>query len=855
MELPFQQVATTHTNEECEGNYWDFLMSQVKILPSKSFMGNSSLENILFQVQKPQRRFTGDFKKRAAPPASRTASMPELSSENIIHISSLNNQNANDRFGYSEGLNQYYSGSTKCTSNLNYTDIPFTTHAQRIQDSPSCRAANVEIAFSASIEKVRIKDPCIQRKEYITLVTTDTVKYCQLPKRSIVAIYIIDENHGNNKAAVHYTEDEKVNVPFSSVPIQSIKNNRLSTKNENQVVQGLSEEAGNSAKSFFSLPHSHFRALKSEYASPSKVKEKIPSSVISLTIREEARKEHSCASPICLQHAQAERFHQPLKNQNLSLSNTPHTALSTTPVEESILGSTKHFRKGKVLTKSRKGFSSITITARRIISAANKLSEPTVSAPTHEENAAEHGRSVNVLKKFKSPEDTVHIPSHTDNVNEFPCNGYTATEECSEPRSVLHSTEDRPSSLKIDSRYPETLLLSNNEDKIHLAQQLHAVVSFAHFKVPSQCFNSTYYLDKSLLVDLDPLTNNNRSGLIQKSSLSLKLSCTSSKSSADGGNSTFKLISFIGSSKQKVTFTMLDKKSQDVSLRASDFIQQQTSTAQKVCKTERQSNGHPPSGIKDSPSLPEGSAHLFISLSNMNKGTNGAITEQKYKRHQHKVQCPFSDLIRESDMKFPNCHVGLNRKRNDTVNQGSQKPTLSVTARSTTGSPTVHRGEDIEINQSEPITGPEKTVLQVLTLREALETYKPDFISRSQKRIQQLEFKAQQRRVQLPEQQRKRMGLPIQNLPLSSPIKKRQCTVPHPLSDNLFKPRERIIPEKEMQMRSKRIYNKLPEVKRKKEEEKKKFVSQTNRLRAELFKKKLLDQILQRNNDCVQESS
>ncbi|XP_048465043.1 (E2-independent) E3 ubiquitin-conjugating enzyme FATS [Rhincodon typus] len=103
--------------------------------------------------------------------------------------------------------------------------------------------------------------------------------------------------------------------------------------------------------------------------------------------------------------------------------------------------------------------------------------------------------------------------------------------------------------------------------------------------------------------------------------------------------------------------------------------------------------------------------------------------------------------------------------------------------------------------------------------------------------------------------QRKRMELPVQNMPFLLPFKKRQCTVPHPLSDNLFKPKERMIPEKEMQMRSKRIYNMLPEVKRKKEEEKKKIISQTNRLRAEVFKKKLLDQILQRNSDNGQESA
>ncbi|XP_040342700.1 (E2-independent) E3 ubiquitin-conjugating enzyme FATS isoform X4 [Herpailurus yagouaroundi] len=66
-------------------------------------------------------------------------------------------------------------------------------------------------------------------------------------------------------------------------------------------------------------------------------------------------------------------------------------------------------------------------------------------------------------------------------------------------------------------------------------------------------------------------------------------------------------------------------------------------------------------------------------------------------------------------------------------------------------------------------------------------------------------------------------------------------------ADNLFKPKERYISEKEMHLRSKRIYNNLPEVKRKKEEQKKRVILQSNRLRAEVFKKQLLDQLLQRN--------
>ncbi|XP_038629159.1 (E2-independent) E3 ubiquitin-conjugating enzyme FATS isoform X2 [Scyliorhinus canicula] len=854
MELSFQQVPTTHTNEKCEGNYWDFMMSQVKILPSRQFMGNSTLENMPFQDQETQRRVTGDFKKRAAPPASRTASMPELSSEHVVHTPSLNNQNVNDRFGCKEGVKQYYSGTTKCTSNLNYSDISFTAYAQRIQDSSAYRAANIENAFGSSIEKVRIKNATMQKKEYITLVTSDTVKYHQLPKRRIVAVYIVDENQSNNK------ENEKVNIPFLSVPTKSIKCNRLNTQNEDHVVQGLPEEAGNSAKGYFSLPYFRFREPKSEYTTSCKANAPAPSAVISPAIRGEASKEHSSASSICLQHAQAGHSHQPLSNQNLSLINRLHTAaLSTTPAEKSILDSTIHCRKGKTLTKSRRGFSSITITARRIISPSNKLSKRTVSASTNEKNSTAHGRSVKVLKNFKSCKDTMHIHCHTDNVSKFRSDRYTAAGKCSEPRSVLHSTEDRPSSLKIDSRLPETLLLSNNDGKTCLlAQQVQPVVSFSHFKVPVQCFKSTYYLDKSLLVDLCSLTNSSSSGLIQKAALSLKLNCTSSIASADGDNGTVKLISFIGNLKQKVTFTMADKKQLDVSLRKNDFIQGQISTAQKDCTTEYRRNGHAHSGIKDTPSLPERSAHLFIFLSNMNKGTNYDTTEPKYKCQQHKVQSAFSEIIRESaDIAFHKNYVELNGKLKDTVREERKRPAFSMIAKSTTGTSTVTQGEDTEISQSELNTVCGKTALQLLTLQEALEMYKPDFISRSQKRLQQLEVKAKQRKAQLVEpmkQPRKRMGAPVQNTPFPSPIKKRQCTVPHPLSDNLFKPRERMIPEKEMQMRSKRIYNLLPEVKRKKEEEKKKIISQTNRLRAELFKKKLLDQILQRNNESVQES-
>ncbi|KAL7384090.1 hypothetical protein ABVT39_023947 [Epinephelus coioides] len=130
---------------------------------------------------------------------------------------------------------------------------------------------------------------------------------------------------------------------------------------------------------------------------------------------------------------------------------------------------------------------------------------------------------------------------------------------------------------------------------------------------------------------------------------------------------------------------------------------------------------------------------------------------------------------------------------------------------------------------------------KTLSLKEALELFRPDFISRSQGRVRRLEQRARRRKSL----QNSNPDL-VQGLREDRSKQKRNCTTPDPLSDNLFKPRERSISGREMQLRSRRIYNKLPEVTKKKEEEKKRAVSQTNRLRADVFKKRLLNQILQR---------
>ncbi|XP_027755099.1 (E2-independent) E3 ubiquitin-conjugating enzyme FATS isoform X1 [Empidonax traillii] len=151
-----------------------------------------------------------------------------------------------------------------------------------------------------------------------------------------------------------------------------------------------------------------------------------------------------------------------------------------------------------------------------------------------------------------------------------------------------------------------------------------------------------------------------------------------------------------------------------------------------------------------------------------------------------------------------------------------------------------------------PGTGsqPEEIPAAPWTLQEALEIHNPRFISRSQERLRRLEHMVQLRKAQQSDSPVGSPGALVRKLSSTSTSSRRKhYTIPDPLSDNLFKPKERFIPEKEMHMRSKRIYENLPEVKKKQEEKQKRIIMQSNRLRVEMFKKQLLDQLLHRNTE------
>ncbi|XP_065408312.1 (E2-independent) E3 ubiquitin-conjugating enzyme FATS isoform X5 [Chrysemys picta bellii] len=213
--------------------------------------------------------------------------------------------------------------------------------------------------------------------------------------------------------------------------------------------------------------------------------------------------------------------------------------------------------------------------------------------------------------------------------------------------------------------------------------------------------------------------------------------------------------------------------------------------------------------------------------------------------------------------------------------KSDKQETASRVTTSAAHLPDVPHEKQEAFTQPETYAEPEKIPSSLLTLREALEVHKPQFISRSQERLKKLEHMAQLRKTQQNDTPEKQEGalLPRKLSSASISNKKKQYTVPHPLSeglsgltighhiqppaktspghyprsttypDNLFKPKERFISEKEMHMRSKRIYNNLPEVKKKEEEKQKRIIIQSNRLRVEVFKKQLLDQLLQRNTE------
>ncbi|MBN3299022.1 CJ090 protein, partial [Amia calva] len=502
--------------------------------------------------------------------------------------------------------------------------------------------------------------------------------------------------------------------------------------------------------------------------------------------------------------------------------------------------------------KMNSGFSSITITARRVVRPTQDPSQrdtgpgggtqpdggPPATATSYDSPGVVHKRKATIIKVSE------YRQSHT----------------IDGPGRKARNPDFRHSYTEGDNK--ENLLsrscLTGECKDPPATPRAGAVRSCAHHDVPAKAANSVLYLGKSLSISL-PEPESGTGPEVHRSALSLYLSSTATKEDPDGvgaerngpdgpwGIAGHRTRTW-DSSPQRNTAPTVKQQESDLPRyphagRTADTPShfRERDTCHASADSEKP-DPHVNDGARFEPGrfstqtpnltkpqdreLLQGPRavpvpHLTLSAASvianvkrqarMSKNPNGRDSED-LKSHQ--------DSRDSLDAKWSaDCERG-----------GRRDPMQSVFTRATTEGPTPRPEE-----QTEPCADPEDNAPRSLTLREALEIYRPDFINRSRGRVRQLERRALQRRE-----------LRGTDTPGT---KARLCTKPHPLSDNLFKPRERDISEKEMQQRSKRIYNKLPEVQKKKDEEKKRAVSQTNRLRAELFKKKLLDQILQRNGD------
>ncbi|XP_014396402.1 PREDICTED: Alstrom syndrome protein 1 [Myotis brandtii] len=143
------------------------------------------------------------------------------------------------------------------------------------------------------------------------------------------------------------------------------------------------------------------------------------------------------------------------------------------------------------------------------------------------------------------------------------------------------------------------------------------------------------------------------------------------------------------------------------------------------------------------------------------------------------------------------------------------------------------------------LAGPGRSPLKPLvkaTLQESLLFHRPDFISRSGERIKRLKLIVQERKLQNVLQSEREMlfntGREWQG----------QGDSVHLFSKRGFLAAQKYKPvgKKEMIQRSKRIYEQLPEVQKKREEERRRLEYKSYRLRAQLYKKKVTNQLLGR---------
>uniref|UniRef100_A0A8B9D9I2 Chromosome 10 open reading frame 90 n=1 Tax=Anser cygnoides TaxID=8845 RepID=A0A8B9D9I2_ANSCY len=473
-----------------------------------------------------------------------------------------------------------------------------------------------------------------------------------------------------------------------------------------------------------------------------------------------------------------------------------------------------------------KGFASITITARRVAAGS--------SDPAWRSRAVPEPRAVSPTLS-KVPVDPHHWPPPGQaNQNVTPSK---ASECCSK------SGEELPERFSSHRNKEKGVGLQSSDGR---EKVLPSFISSVHLQVSQQCPNTIYYVDKSLNMCL--VQPQIKCQKMHRSTLSFNINCSSSRLTADGVD---------GIANGEPTEEMLHAKllrenrtplrtNLSAGLTENNVINKQA-TNEGYLGTKYPLKSVCASGLR---------------AFDIPKGPNTITTKQHDDKQSGRTQMPSGSqrkqcttTIRETTAsaslldtasRRTTAAAGGSLKNKDPSKdtsipkdiqaQGILKPRKSVSKSmcNTKTSSRVVLEENVH-RQNQLL----KSKVQILL---SLEIHKPQFISRSQERLKKLEHMVQQRKAQQNDAPVSNQGaLLVRKLSsASASSKKKQYTIPHPLSDNLFKPKERFIPEKEMHMRSKRIYDNLPEVKKKQEEKQKRIIIQSNRLRVEIFKKVMI---------------
>ncbi|KAM9355805.1 uncharacterized protein alms1 isoform 2-T2 [Pholidichthys leucotaenia] len=123
----------------------------------------------------------------------------------------------------------------------------------------------------------------------------------------------------------------------------------------------------------------------------------------------------------------------------------------------------------------------------------------------------------------------------------------------------------------------------------------------------------------------------------------------------------------------------------------------------------------------------------------------------------------------------------------------------------------------------------------IVSLQEALERHRPEFISRSRQRVKRLALQVEERKLQTAFTRNREVFVQ-----LGEPER-----LPRPAGAALLR---RAVPRKEMIWRSKQIYDNLPEVRWRREEERRKADYQTYRLNAQLYNRRITNRVLGRRS-------